>query len=317
MTRRIIASMAATIAAGLLLAACGSASSETEKLRAEIEALREQIESTTVAATAATTTTIESTTTVSLPPDPRATVAEAEAAWAAQPHPGLTATEPVLLDGVPIAATSSEYETILWQWDGVTWGTDQYISHADDPISYLSDVYLRDLSGDGQPELLIHYGYQDSESLEVFTPVFDMFIPVEVDGSLLYNYEIRRPTWRVDGTRVIMTTNSCSPYCAVGAMIDIAFHWDDGMLVLDEVTCPSYRDARERGDGYLAICDKGPLVLAVQRALNNGNFGFAEPDGYFGPATRASVIQFQHIFGMEKTGALHPMDVEFLLDYYS
>ena len=316
MTRRMITSMAATIAAGLLLAACGSGSSETEQLRAELEELREQIASTTVDATT-TTTTIEPTTTVSLPPDPRATIAEAEAAWAVQIQAGVTSTEPALLDGVPIAATSSEYETILWQWDGVSWATDQYISHASSPISYLNDVYLRDLSGDGQPELLIRYGYQDSETLEVFTPVFDFYVPVEFDDSLLYNYVIRRPTWRVDGTRVIMTINSCSPYCAVGAMIDVAFRWSDGMMVLDEVTCPSYRDPRERGDGYLAICDKGPLVQAVQRALNYGNFGFAEPDGYFGPATRASVIQFQHIFGMEKTGSLHPMDVEFLLDYYS
>jgi len=302
---------------GSLVVACGTGNSETEQLRAELEELRQQIDAGSEPSDS--TDPIESTSTApttTMPPDPRATAAEAAAAWEAMGHVADAVAAPQLLDGVPIAAVSTIMETVIWQWDGTAWEPLQYLSQPGGAIPYIVETYLRDLSGDGNPELVVHRGDGPVEEVDVYTPVFTMFIPVDFDGARISHRFIRQPSWRVEGATLYLEANSCTPYCAVGATVDIAFRWENGQMTAQEETCQRYREPSERGGGGLAICDKGPFVRQVQLALQRAGFGPQQADGYFGPATESAVIQFQHIFGMEKTGYLDSIDINFLLDYY-
>jgi hypothetical protein len=64
--------------------------------------------------------------------------------------------------------------------------------------------------------------------------------------------------------------------------------------------CPDYVSY---GTSYpIRLCDTGPAVSLIQERV-----GAPEIDGYFGPATRQSVIVFQQISGLNDDGLVGPM----------
>lgn len=62
----------------------------------------------------------------------------------------------------------------------------------------------------------------------------------------------------------------------------------------------------------ISVGDRGPEVEWIQQSLNILNGSDVDEDGIFGPATRASVIEFQRLHGLKADGVVGPKTTEAL-----
>lgn len=237
----------------------------------------------------------------------------AEAAWLARGELALHRSGPVLLRGEPIAVSSTPTQTTVWQWVDQQWSSRQVINHAGDPIQDVLEVVLDDFTGNGEPEIAVHYSVRPSEGLEMFALDGDAFVPFGPET--IYRDFLREISisWSIQPPRVEHTFQACVDDCVELVAV---YEWSTGEIRQVDLRCPNYYDIDPMNYYFVMICAKGQLVQQLQQALNNAGFDAGVADGFFGPATHDAVLRYQWRMGDPVTGSLHWTEVSDIISYW-
>lgn len=222
-------------------------------------------------------------------------------------------TSAELVDGMPtgVLIDTQTGTTTVWNFssDAGWFETDLVPLEWSPGTSFLNEIRLVDLTGDGSAEVFVnYYPYNDNLGV-VFTLRSGSWTGVAYGEALSLNSD----------NSLSGSENTCVPDCASGPRLSFTLRWNGSSFsrqdtddfgnpieVYIKVGCVG--DYRPRDYAPLQKCDKGESVRQLQAALDY--FGFLitsdnEPpaiDGYFGKDTATSVRLYQLYLGIPVTG---------------
>ena len=261
--------------------------------------------------TTAPTTTIAPATTLS-PADQLSAIRHSWTTFAATLPAGTVASAELgTVGGQFIAASGSDnpFSVTVWTSKGGTWVDTATLTPTQTALGTgFVEVHTVDLTGDGNDEIFFNYYPGNDELGEVY----------QFTG-LAWNLVGSDVALHLNGQRLTGTTNFCVPYCANGVNVPYNFVWNgtgfdeqtvdlsgNPIQIVETHGCPS--GLRYNAFPPLKLCDKGPLVKALQAALNAGGLLYSSGqngplvDGAFGPDTSTSIRLYQFANGLQVNG---------------
>lgn len=222
-------------------------------------------------------------------------------------------TSAELVDGMPtgVLIDTQSGATTVWNYsrDDGWFETDLVPLDWSPGNSFLNEIRLLDLTGDGSAEVFVNYfPYNDNLGV-VFALRSGSWTEIAYGEALSLNSD----------NSLSGSEKTCVPDCASGPQLSFRLTWngsaftrqdiddfDNPIEVYVKVGCVG--DYRPRTYAPLQKCDKGEPVRQLQAALDY--FGFLitsdnEPpavDGYFGKDTATSVRLYQLYLGIPVTG---------------
>lgn len=222
-------------------------------------------------------------------------------------------TSAELVDGIPtgVLIDTQTGSTTVWNFSSeASWFETDVVPLEWSPgNSFLNEIRLVDLTGDGSAEVFINYfPYNDNLGV-VFALRGGSWTGIASGEALSLNSD----------NSLSGAENTCVPDCASGPSLSYNLTWSGSSFTRQDVDdfgnpievyikdgCVG--DYRPRDYAPLRKCDKGEAVRQLQAALDY--FGFLitsdnEPpavDGYFGKDTSTSVRLYQLYLGIPITG---------------